>query len=387
MSVGLNTKGRFEVLDGLRGLAAIMVMLLHYTQNLHLPFTFNAYLAVDIFFALSGFVISHAYAEKLASGMSGMEFMARRLGRLFPLCAVGVALGFIALVSGQSHTSNMAGQDDLTASLLNLFLLPYFDAHLILQPSNITEGMLFPGNTPLWSIFFELVASFAFIELVKFSNSHLLKIVLAAFAALVFVPLLIGTATMNHPFNIDAGWNTSNAIMGLPRVLFGFISGMLLYRGVTNASFQRKLGSIAFLKNGLGPCALLILTLAFPWTFKGAYGLLVVAFAAPLIVAWGALSHIAFGPLRKILHFLGWLSFPIYCLHEPFLTLCQTWAEQTSNHRLLGIPAALVAAPMAIAFAIAAGWVFDRLRVQQRFTAALIAQLPATAPPKAMRPS
>jgi peptidoglycan/LPS O-acetylase OafA/YrhL len=384
----LNNAERFEVLDGMRGLAAVAVMVLHYTQQLHLRFTFNAYLAVDIFFALSGFVISHAYAHKLASGMTGAEFMARRVGRLFPLCALGVVMGLAALLMQSAlNVSDMTFRDDLNATLLNLFFLPYFDTEFVWHSGDRSVGMLFPGDTPLWSIFFELLASFAFIELVKVSNSGLIKIVFAAIAALVILPLVTGMANFNHPINVNLGWNSHNAIVGLPRVFAGFVAGMLVYRAHKSNWFRQNLSPNRLLQNGLGPCALLIATLALPWTIKGGFGLIVIVIVAPLVVAWGSIASMEFTPVRKVLVFLGWLSFPIYCLHEPILTICQTLAAQGASNRLLGLTPEAFAAPLAIAFAIVAGWLFDQAMLQQRLTRYLIARLPDSKGARTQRPS
>jgi peptidoglycan/LPS O-acetylase OafA/YrhL len=88
------TKHRFHTLDGMRGIAAIVVMFIH---CLHLDGNYpgwlqNAFIAVDFFFILSGFVVYHAYAEKLKQGMQFRDYVARRVGRLYPLMAVGLLL-------------------------------------------------------------------------------------------------------------------------------------------------------------------------------------------------------------------------------------------------------------------------------------------------------
>src|ERR1700733_9805135 len=87
------TKHRFYVLDGMRGIAAIIVMLYHFYLDMHLRYFKNSFVAVDFFFVLSGFVLCHAYGNKLLNGMSVGEFLARRIGRLYPLFALGVLMG------------------------------------------------------------------------------------------------------------------------------------------------------------------------------------------------------------------------------------------------------------------------------------------------------
>ncbi len=83
---------KFTVLDGLRGVAALCVVQTH-TQDLLLGDTLpTAYLAVDLFFLLSGFVLAHAYEERLRQGMTLHRFMLARLVRLYPLYLAGIAI-------------------------------------------------------------------------------------------------------------------------------------------------------------------------------------------------------------------------------------------------------------------------------------------------------
>ena len=67
---------RYDALDGLRGIAAIAVMLLHISQGAIFK---NAYVAVDLFFMLSGFVIAHSYRARLIGGMTASEYIKRRV--------------------------------------------------------------------------------------------------------------------------------------------------------------------------------------------------------------------------------------------------------------------------------------------------------------------
>src|SRR5580698_9043340 len=91
----------FSALDGLRGVAAISIVVFHYSQNLGWELLPNAYLAVDFFFMLSGFVLAHAYEARLRSGQAVAEFMQRRLIRLYPLYWLGTTLP-VALISSRN---------------------------------------------------------------------------------------------------------------------------------------------------------------------------------------------------------------------------------------------------------------------------------------------
>src|SRR5271163_282350 len=88
---------RFRVLDAWRGVAALLVALFHlnlYSPVYALDFIRNAYLFVDFFFVLSGFVITHAYADRMATIEGVATFAVRRFNRLWPLHAV-VILAFV----------------------------------------------------------------------------------------------------------------------------------------------------------------------------------------------------------------------------------------------------------------------------------------------------
>lgn len=91
-------KPRFEVLDGLRGVAAVLVVAFHLLESYcggdHTKQLLNhGYLAVDFFFVLSGFVIGYAYDDRWAKGLTTWEFFRRRLVRLHPMAVFGTLLG------------------------------------------------------------------------------------------------------------------------------------------------------------------------------------------------------------------------------------------------------------------------------------------------------
>ena len=170
---------RFHVLDGMRGIAAIMVMMRHYHAHdpeVH-PYVHNllnnSYLAVDFFFVLSGFVVSHAYGTKLLSGMRAGDYLARRIGRLFPLMSLGLLIGLLACyLYASAGSAPDAMSEMLAATLSNLFFIPYLGAAVVsaqdsLSLANMPSPAIFPTDPPLWSIFFEMVASVAFIALIR----------------------------------------------------------------------------------------------------------------------------------------------------------------------------------------------------------------------------
>src|SRR3982750_333356 len=92
----LRTKQHFQVLDGLRGIAALSVVMFHFMEWVYTDYTRNfiahGFLAVDFFFCLSGFVIGYAYDNRIGK-MGVKEFFKSRLIRLHPLVVLGAVLG------------------------------------------------------------------------------------------------------------------------------------------------------------------------------------------------------------------------------------------------------------------------------------------------------
>src|SRR5689334_10389454 len=90
---------RYDALDGLRGVAAIAVMIMHLTQASLFK---NAYVAVDLFFMLSGFVIAHSYGTRLLRGMTAREYVKRRVIRLYPMLLISLLIGLPVLIQARA---------------------------------------------------------------------------------------------------------------------------------------------------------------------------------------------------------------------------------------------------------------------------------------------
>ena len=127
--MGSDRQVRFDLLDGLRGLAAFAVMLVHYTEHNGLHKLPGAWIAVDLFFVLSGFVIAYSYGAKLIAGMPMRTFLLTRLIRLGPLYLLAMLVGLAAvlLTLRAVHPANMTAQSVSVATLLSLAWLPYFN--------------------------------------------------------------------------------------------------------------------------------------------------------------------------------------------------------------------------------------------------------------------
>jgi len=146
---------RYHTLDGMRGVAAIIVLLAHALRNTPNETSIRAALAVTMFFLLSGFVLGKAYDERLKAGMSLGQFTLARLIRLYPLWLLSLAIA----VAGTSVTlllghGKMNLQQFVASAISALFFLP--------TPMPYDVGETMPLNPPGWSLFFELVANFIF---------------------------------------------------------------------------------------------------------------------------------------------------------------------------------------------------------------------------------
>ena len=95
--VYLKSKPRYEVLDGLRGVAAYTIIFFHIVEGYSKGPAYNVvnhgYLAVDFFYVLSGFVIGYAYDDRW-DRMTITDFFKRRLIRLHPMSIAGTITGF-----------------------------------------------------------------------------------------------------------------------------------------------------------------------------------------------------------------------------------------------------------------------------------------------------
>lgn len=293
--------GRFATMDALRGVAAVCVMLFHAEASFALHMT-GGFLAVDLFFCLSGFVIAHAYEQRLRHGLSTREFLLRRAVRLWPMLALGAALG-IMLHGGH------AGM---------LFLIPNWKS----------PSLLFPANPPLWSLMVEMVAYLAFaLVLYRARTAALLAIMTVSGIALTFMALSPGRFA-------DFGADWPSIAGGLARVGYGFTAGLLIYRW--HRIDRRGTGNFAWAPVGLAVVGFLAIGPA-----DNHAALLAALIGVPLIVAWAARMEV---PQRRSAAMLGDLSYPLYCVHVPLLA----FTAGSAHVAIAGTCAAIVALSLAL---------------------------------------
>ncbi|MBK0379652.1 acyltransferase family protein [Mucilaginibacter segetis] len=297
----LQTKKHFEILDGLRGVAALAVVTFHFMEMAYTDYSQNfiahGFLAVDFFFCLSGFVIAYAYDDRIAH-IGVIEFFKSRLIRLHPLVILGSILGLLAFMFDPFGTSaNSYG----TGKLILIFLSSVLMIPYPVMPERAFN--LFGLNAPAWSLFWEYVANifYAFV-LYKTGRRWLGWLTMLAAAGICIVAY--------RSDNLLGGWAGSNFWDGCARISYSFLAGMLIYR------------SNWIIKNRLGfPGLTVLLVVAFIMPFSAWNWLtepLVVLFYFPLLIALGAGSVLSTG-LKRLCVFSGKISYPLYMTHYAAL--------------------------------------------------------------------
>ena len=322
----LKTKSHFEILDGLRGVAALMVVIFHTFEgygpgNRFIQPINHGYLAVDFFFLLSGFVVAYAYDDRWGK-MTQWEFYKRRLIRLQPMVVVGSIIGAIFFYLQRSPTFPLIATTPvwkmLVVMVVGFTMIP-------LLPSMDIRGWqeMHPLDGPAWSLFFEYIANILYaIGFRKLSNRVLGVFVLLAAAFLVHLAVFGPRGDMIGGWALDA----KQLHIGFARLLFPFFAGILLMR----------LGKRIHIKGAFGVCSLLlIVALSLPrfggtqhhW-MNGLYEALCILVLFPIIVAIGAGEKRADGPSIRIARFFGDLSFPLYITHYPLIYIYTAWVVQ-----------------------------------------------------------
>jgi peptidoglycan/LPS O-acetylase OafA/YrhL len=205
----------FYTIDGLRGIAALLVVCRHIVP-LHggkLNFQ-SSYLAVELFFLFSGFVIAHAYDKRFEAGMKFWTFFKARMIRLYPLYFIGFLIAVLTIPMARLMGIGTWPLDPRVI-VPNLLMLPTY--------INFAGGVLFPFNNPSWTLFFELLANFVYcLVFTRLTNGRL--------AVVVVVTAALLTLAAFHFGSLDIGYNRTHFIGGFARVGFSFFAGAAVYR-------------------------------------------------------------------------------------------------------------------------------------------------------------
>ena len=321
-----DSKPHYELLDGLRGVAALLVVWYHLfeafaTSPVDQRFN-HGYLAVDFFFLLSGFVIGYAYDERWGRGLRMRDFIKRRLIRLHPMVVLGALLGAAAFFvqgsvrwNGEPVSTGMV----LAALLCGLLLIPAWPGAGHEVRGN---GEMYPLNGPGWSLFFEYLGNLLYILLLRRLPTRWLTLLVALTGAALATFAIGDLSGYGH---LGVGWTLagSNFPGGMLRLLFAFPAGLLLARRFRPVR----------IRGAFWLCSLsLAVLLAMPYVgseqnhlFNGLYDTLSTLLLFPLLLWLGASGHATDAATARICGFLGDISYPLYMVHYPSMYLFYAW--------------------------------------------------------------
>ncbi|MCP3709210.1 acyltransferase [Paraburkholderia sp. CNPSo 3274] len=301
------TGSRYATLDGLRGAAAMIVFVLHFHALFHLPLIAHAHLAVDLFFAMSGFVIANAYDRKLSSGeLSWQHYFVLRLYRLYPLYCAGLVLGIVALAYRLPASD---WRDIASAVPASLLMMPSHAPLRTFSPYPVKFDFIFPLNFPAWSLFFELIASLAYGLFFRHLTTRLLIFVMCVSG------VSLGVAAYTTGLENGATWLGFYA--GFARLGYAFSAGLLLYRFHRPACRPRSMLAIVIVALTIG-----LFFMPWPMLSHASADLLIALVAVPAIV-WAACRVEPPARLLPLFAFSGAISYAIYVLHVPFAFIAQ----------------------------------------------------------------
>ena len=320
----LTPKQHYAILDGLRGVAALMVIWYHIFEGFAtspLDQKFNhGYLAVDFFFILSGFVIGYAYDDRWKS-MNVWGFFKRRLIRLHPLVIIGALFGAISFMiqgSVQWNGTHVGFGNVLIALLMSSLLIPA-------RPGGLGEvrgnGEMFPLNGPAWSLFFEYIANIMYALFLRRLSTRMLKVFVAV-SGLGYAAFAVFNGSGSYSMGV--GWTLAdlNFLGGFLRVTFSFSCGLLLSRDFRPVR----------IKGAFWICSFIIMALlSVPYLgteanwINGLYDAVCTLMIFPAVVYMGASGTVSGKASSRICSTLGDISYPLYIIHYPIMYLFYSW--------------------------------------------------------------
>ncbi len=338
-SVYLASKPRYEILDGLRGVAAMLVVAHHLFETYfhtapNQPIN-HGYLAVDFFFVLSGFVIGYAYDDRW-NRMSTWDFFKRRLIRLHPMVIFGTLIGAALFYFGDCRSFPLISD---TPWYMVLLVMLWAFTMIPIPASMDIRGWVEtnPLNGPVWSLQWEYLANILYALFVRRLSKMALAVCVAFFAAMTLILCLdldvtgwLG-ARQYASYTVIGGWSLTpdQLQIGLTRLLYPFFCGLLISRT----------GELIKVKGGFWWCSLMVaVLLCMPWMgieetgdgrwTNGLYEAVCILVLFPLIVMIGAGSSVKGGKSAAINKFLGDISYPIYITHFPLIYMQMAWADK-----------------------------------------------------------
>ncbi len=332
---------RYDILDGLRGVAAVCVIWYHFFEGFATSVADqmmnHGYLAVDFFFVLSGFVIGYAYDGRWKQRKITVRgFVIRRIVRLQPMVVLDAIFGAVAFVvqgSVRWDGSFVPLYNVLTALLLGVFMVPVIPGADADVRGN---GEMFPLNGPEWSLFFEYIGSFIYAVLLrKLSIRSLIWVVaLSGIAQCVCV-----LCNLSGAYHLGMGWTLAGFGLagGFVRMMFSFSAGLLIARCFKPCRVRGAFWLCS---------AVIAAVMACPYvggnggvsTFNGFYDLVCTLVIFPIVVYAGACGITTDSFSKNVCEFFGQLSYPVYIIHYPVMYLFYAWAWNNGITAVQALP-------------------------------------------------
>lgn len=352
-----DSKPHYALLDGLRGVAALLVVWYHVFEGFQfagnkpiIDFINHGYLAVDFFFILSGFVVGYAYDNRWGKTLTLGGFFRRRLIRLQPMVCMGALIGAASfLLSGMERWDGTHATLWLTflAFVCGCLMLPALPG----MPREVRgNGEMFPLNGPCWSLFFEYVGNIVYALFIRRLSTRLLAVL--SFALCCALAWFAVTAQSGYG-SIGVGWTVyrTNILGGSLRMLCPFTMGLLLSRIFKPIHYARG----AFWTSA----ALLLIIFHVPYihsdgalSLNGIFEAACIIAVFPLVVWYAASGKTTDIASTRICRFLGDISFPLYIVHYPLMYAFYMWLIKTRQYTLYETwPAALAVVTASIILA------------------------------------
>lgn len=352
-----DSKPHYALLDGLRGVAALLVVWYHVFEGFQfagnkpiIDFINHGYLAVDFFFILSGFVVGYAYDSRWGKTLTLGGFFRRRLIRLQPMVCMGALIGAASfLLSGMERWDGTHATLWLTflAFVCGCLMLPALPG----MPREVRgNGEMFPLNGPCWSLFFEYVGNIVYALFIRRLSTRLLAVL--SFALCCALAWFAVTAQSGYG-SIGVGWTVdrTNILGGSLRMLCPFTMGLLLSRIFKPIHYARG----AFWTSA----ALLLIIFHVPYihsdgalSLNGIFEAACIIAVFPLVVWYAASGKTTDIASTRICRFLGDISFPLYIVHYPLMYAFYMWLIKTRQYTLYETwPAALAVVTASIILA------------------------------------
>lgn len=336
----LASKPRYDILDGLRGVAALMVVMFHcfetYIPQIGTQIINHGYLAVDFFFLLSGFVIGYAYDDRWGK-MSTWDFFKRRLVRLHPLVISGTVIGACLFFFGACEEFSLVATCPwwkfALCFLMGILMIPC-GTGMDIRGWGETNSF----NGPNWSLTYEYIGNILYAFILRRMPKVALA-VLCVCSAFITLDLTLGWDVFGFfaepKFDVIGGWGLTpdQLYVGFGRLLFPFLCGLLISRILPSRMTQdNPSGSPLRLRGGFWWASLaLIVIFSIPQIggkscfADGLYQSIAILIAFPLIILLGAGSVTTDARSTKICKTLGELSYPLYMTHFPFIYMQKAW--------------------------------------------------------------